>query len=78
VCLECHSGILPSIQCDLGASDKQGGLLQTAFIVPYVIFSPVVGYLGDRNSRKFVFCNCCALGNDLNGIIYPSDFLCTG
>ncbi|EFX72629.1 hypothetical protein DAPPUDRAFT_325973 [Daphnia pulex] len=48
------AGILPSIQCDLGASDKQGGLLQTAFIVPYVIFSPVVGYLGDRNSRKLI------------------------
>ncbi|KAK4005351.1 hypothetical protein OUZ56_007066 [Daphnia magna] len=48
------AGILTAIQCDLGATDSQAGLLQTAFIIPYVIFSPVVGYLGDRYSRRLI------------------------
>lgn len=48
-------GILTDIQCDLEANDAQAGLLQTAFIATYVIASPIVGYLGDRYSRKFVF-----------------------
>ncbi|KAK4005348.1 hypothetical protein OUZ56_007063 [Daphnia magna] len=38
------AGFLTSIQCDLGATDSQAGLLQTAFIIPCLIFPPV-GYL---------------------------------
>ena len=30
------------------------GLLQTAFIVSYMLFSPVFGYLGDRFTRKYI------------------------
>ncbi len=31
-----------------------GGLLQTAFIVSYMLLSPFFGYLGDRHSRKYI------------------------
>ena len=32
------------------------GLLQTIFIVTYMIFAPLFGYLGDRRSRKILMC----------------------
>lgn len=47
-------GILPEIQCFFGISDAQGGLLSTAFVVSYMVFSPLVGYLGDRFSRRYI------------------------
>ncbi|HMF17113.1 MAG TPA: MFS transporter, partial [Gemmataceae bacterium] len=34
--------------------DTQAGLLGTIFFVSYAIFSPVVGWLGDRMSRKYL------------------------
>lgn len=34
--------------------DALGGLLQTAFIVSYMLLSPVFGYLGDRYTRKYI------------------------
>ena len=34
--------------------DTYGGLLQTAFIVSYMLFSPLFGYLGDRYHRKYI------------------------
>lgn len=48
------AGILPEIQCFFDISDAQGGLLSTAFVVSYMLFSPMVGYLGDRFSRKLI------------------------
>ena len=36
------------------SSDKYLGLLQTAFVVCYMLFAPVFGYLGDRHSRKWL------------------------
>ena len=30
------------------------GLLQTAFVVCYMLFAPVFGYLGDRYTRKWL------------------------
>ncbi len=47
-------GILPVIIDELELSNLQGGLLQSAFIVSYVVVAPLVGYLGDRFSRKCV------------------------
>jgi hypothetical protein len=35
-------------------ADKYLGLLQTAFVVCYMVFAPVFGYLGDRHSRKWL------------------------
>ncbi|XP_046735483.1 protein spinster isoform X1 [Diprion similis] len=48
------AGILTDIQKDYNIGDDLGGLLQTAFIVSYMIFAPLFGYLGDRYNRKFI------------------------
>ncbi len=45
------AGILPLIMADYGMSYSDGGLLFSAFVLGYVIFSPLFGYLGDRHSR---------------------------
>ena len=34
--------------------DTEAGFLQTAFIVSYMILSPLFGYLGDRYTRKYI------------------------
>lgn len=34
--------------------DTEAGLLQTAFIVSYMLLSPLFGYLGDRYTRKYI------------------------
>nr|XP_029711988.1 protein spinster-like isoform X3 [Aedes albopictus] len=48
------AGVLKDIQDDFQIGDDEGGLLQTAFVVFYMIFAPVFGYLGDRWSRKWI------------------------
>ena len=45
------AGALPLILATFGASDSQGGLLQSLFMLPYALVSPVVGNLGDRRAR---------------------------
>ena len=35
-------------------SDKYLGLLQTAFVICYMLFAPLFGYLGDRFNRKAI------------------------
>eukprot|EP00730_Choanoeca_flexa_P019077 TRINITY_DN9304_c0_g1_i1.p2 TRINITY_DN9304_c0_g1~~TRINITY_DN9304_c0_g1_i1.p2 ORF type:complete len:182 (+),score=12.15 TRINITY_DN9304_c0_g1_i1:277-822(+) len=52
------SGVLPELKdhtksgFNKDLSDSQGGLLMTAFVVSYMIVSPIFGYLGDRYNRK--------------------------
>ncbi len=46
------AGALPLILVAFGASDAQGGLLQSMFMFPYAIVAPLAGALGDR-SRRF-------------------------
>ena len=51
------AGMLPKIKADTDfkiEKDKYLGLIQTAFVVCYMIFAPVFGYLGDRYSRKLL------------------------
>lgn len=48
------SGVLSDIQDSFQIKDDQGGLLQTVFILSYMIFAPIFGYLGDRFSRKAI------------------------
>lgn len=48
------SGILKDIQDYYGIADDKAGLLQTAFVLSYMVFAPVFGYLGDRYSRKVI------------------------
>lgn len=47
------AGALPLILVAFGASDAEGGLLQSMFMLPYALVSPLAGALGDR-SRRFV------------------------
>merc|ERR1719461_1458753 len=51
------AGLLEEIKKDKDFDihkDKYLGLLQTAFVVCYMMFAPVFGYLGDRYSRKWL------------------------
>ena len=47
-------GILEDVKREFNASDAMAGILQTAFIVSYMLFAPLFGYLGDRYSRKAI------------------------
>ncbi|KAG8228686.1 hypothetical protein J437_LFUL008675 [Ladona fulva] len=48
------AGILTDIQKHFGIGDAKGGLLQTAFVLSYMVFAPLFGYLGDRYNRRFI------------------------
>ncbi|HUB24342.1 MAG TPA: MFS transporter, partial [Tepidisphaeraceae bacterium] len=45
------SAVVPLIKSDLHATDRQMGWTPTAFLLSYMILSPVFGILGDRMSR---------------------------
>ncbi|XP_018350287.1 PREDICTED: protein spinster isoform X4 [Trachymyrmex septentrionalis] len=47
-------GILTYIKHDFSITNDKSGLLQTAFILSYMVFAPLFGYLGDRYNRKFI------------------------
>ncbi|KAG8272652.1 Protein spinster 3 [Homalodisca vitripennis] len=47
-------GILTDIEDYFNLPDDKTGLLQTAFVVSYMIFAPLFGYLGDRHSRRAI------------------------
>jgi len=48
------SGVLKNVQDDFHIGNDLGGLLQTAFVLSYMIFAPLFGYLGDRYSRRWI------------------------
>ncbi|KAF8787478.1 Protein spinster like protein [Argiope bruennichi] len=48
------AGILNHVQKFYSLDNTEGGLLQTSFVVSYMIMAPVFGYLGDRYSRKII------------------------
>ncbi|CAK9812214.1 Protein spinster [Anthophora quadrimaculata] len=48
------AGVLTDIKNDFHIRNDQSGLLQTAFILSYMVFAPLFGYLGDRYSRKII------------------------
>jgi len=46
---------MPQIKSFYGITDdSKSGLLQTSFVVTYMLFSPIFGYLGDRMNRKWI------------------------
>ena len=45
------AAVMPLLITSLGMKDTQAGLLQTLFIVTYMLVSPVAGWLGDRQPR---------------------------
>ncbi|XP_070573388.1 protein spinster homolog 1-like isoform X2 [Ptychodera flava] len=48
------AGNLKKIQQYYSLNDAEGGLLQTVFIIMYMIAAPLFGYLGDRYNRKII------------------------
>ncbi|XP_014259011.1 protein spinster isoform X2 [Cimex lectularius] len=48
------AGILKEVQNEFNIGDSYGGLLQTVFVISYMIFAPLFGYLGDRYSRRWL------------------------
>ncbi|XP_065092234.1 protein spinster isoform X2 [Ochlerotatus camptorhynchus] len=48
------AGVLKDIQDQFQIGDDEGGLLQTVFVLSYMICAPIFGYLGDRYSRKWI------------------------
>jgi hypothetical protein len=48
------AGILLRIEADFGIAHESAGLITTVFVVVYMVFSPLGGYLGDRYPRKYL------------------------
>uniref|UniRef100_A0A915CMJ2 Major facilitator superfamily (MFS) profile domain-containing protein n=1 Tax=Ditylenchus dipsaci TaxID=166011 RepID=A0A915CMJ2_9BILA len=48
------AGVLTDIQKYFSINDAMAGLLQTIFIVFFMIFAPLCGFLGDRYNRKIL------------------------
>ncbi|MFH4981650.1 hypothetical protein AB6A40_008359 [Gnathostoma spinigerum] len=48
------AGVLTQLQDYFIINDSQAGLLQTMFIVCYMLFAPVFGYFGDRYNRRYI------------------------
>ncbi|KAI8436762.1 hypothetical protein MSG28_010230 [Choristoneura fumiferana] len=48
------SGVLGDVKKEFGIGDDKAGLLQTVFVVAYMVFAPIFGYLGDRYSRRTI------------------------
>eukprot|EP00096_Caligus_rogercresseyi_P008293 TRINITY_DN2690_c0_g1_i3.p1 TRINITY_DN2690_c0_g1~~TRINITY_DN2690_c0_g1_i3.p1 ORF type:complete len:529 (+),score=129.13 TRINITY_DN2690_c0_g1_i3:76-1662(+) len=77
------AGILESIKDDYGIGDAKAGALQTAFVVTYMFFAPLFGYLGDRHSRRiimavgvFIWAIFTLIGSFMPG--YYSFLICRG
>ena len=55
----------PSLKLEFGLSNQESGLLGSAFVFGYVIFSPLFGFLGDRVDRRVLMAcglvawSCC-------------------
>jgi MFS family permease len=45
---------LLEVRKEFAIGDDLGGLLQTAFVLSYMVFAPLFGYLGDRYSRRLI------------------------
>ncbi|CAA93644.3 Major facilitator superfamily (MFS) profile domain-containing protein [Caenorhabditis elegans] len=48
------AGVLPDVQSYYNINDSMGGMIQTVFLISFMIGSPICGYLGDRFNRKYV------------------------
>jgi len=47
-------GVLEDVQKFYSINNAQAGLLQTSFIISYMLLSPIFGYLGDRYNRVYI------------------------
>lgn len=48
------AGVLKDVQTEFQINKDKAGLLQTVFVISYMVFAPIFGYLGDRFSRKWL------------------------
>ncbi len=48
------SAVIGPVQADLRFDDERAGVVMAAFLVSYTLFSPVVGWAGDRVPRKYL------------------------
>lgn len=48
------AGVLGDVKTEFEIGDDKAGLLQTVFVIAYMIFAPIFGYLGDRYSRRSI------------------------
>ncbi|XP_025090714.1 protein spinster homolog 1-like isoform X2 [Pomacea canaliculata] len=48
------AGVLKQVQDYYHIDNSEAGIIQTSFIIAYMIFSPIFGYLGDRYTRKYI------------------------
>ncbi|CAB3400722.1 unnamed protein product [Caenorhabditis bovis] len=48
------AGVLPDVKDYYKINDSMAGMIQTVFLISYMIGSPICGYLGDRFNRKYV------------------------
>ena len=46
--------MLEDVQKFYSINNAQAGLLQTSFIISYMLLSPIFGYLGDRYNRIYI------------------------
>ena len=47
-------GVLSAVMVEFEIEEAKAGLLQTVFLISYIIISPIAGYLGDRYNRKII------------------------
>lgn len=48
------AGVLDGITTHYSLNNSDGGLLQTVFVVTYMLAAPIFGYLGDRYNRRLI------------------------
>lgn len=48
------AAVLTQVQKSYNINDAEAGLLQTVFIIFFMLFAPVFGFLGDRYNRKWI------------------------
>jgi len=66
------TGVLDDVQKFYNINDKEASLISTAFIISYMLLSPVFGYLGDRLNRTVII-SCGIVGWSL--ITFTSSFV---
>ncbi|EDV55817.1 protein spinster isoform X2 [Drosophila erecta] len=48
------AGVLTDVRSDFDIGNDSAGLLQTVFVISYMVCAPIFGYLGDRYSRPWI------------------------
>ncbi len=48
------AAVIKPVQDSFGIGDARGGVLFMAFMLSYALFSPLMGWLGDRMTRKYL------------------------